>query len=519
VSCIEFSDDRPEIGPAERNFAGMTVDNNTFWAGPRTHFDFGLQIGSKGTWGDNGPFARGASFTNNTTGGIQTRVHAGVAISGMIDAVVHGNTSEYLAEDQHPEITELGCPHGGVLLDAQSGPLAPGSQEATTVTGMWNCNADHLPVGGLERIEIGPSQTLVGADSGEPIVAWGQQMHMHNPLDHRIEVLELREIKAMGSNVARLVLQFKDFIDETCTSANATAVNELETTLRRANENGIYLYLTGLGSYDGDDDDPPCYVNATQEERWNAHELFWETVAQATSGDPAVLALDLLNEPVLPSIDTVCWTGPPPFPDAPGCRWGWGGVGDTDNMFVQNITRTAASDGRPPNEIATEWITRMRDAIRAYDQDHLITLSCLAFQNCAIGLSPAQLASLLDITSVHIYPTDCTPDPNNCAFWESQVEKGGTDPLVYERNLLTAFWNAGDPVIVSETFTFAGKDITAAFLDESVSRSNGWIGNWGDKTMSQHATSAEIGDVVHYWWAELFQRFAPRIAPCGTCQP
>jgi hypothetical protein len=76
--------------------------------------------------------------------------------------------------------------------------------------------------------------------------------------------------------------------------------------------------------------------------------VFWRAVADTVKASPAVLAYDLINEPVVPSVDTPCWLGPDPDgqpPSAPGCQEPFGG-----SFFVPNLTRTPA--GRAPGAIA-----------------------------------------------------------------------------------------------------------------------------------------------------------------------
>jgi cellulase (glycosyl hydrolase family 5) len=487
VSCIEFSDDRGSAD-SERSFAGTTVTGNTFWTGPRTHFDAGLMIGSASLWGDNGPSARGASFTNNTVGGVtSTRVHIGIAVSGMYSTVLRGNTASYRLIDTNPAVTEKKCPRGNVLYGYNSSTLAPGSQPATGSSGLFHCFTHHPPAGGMERITVGPGRTLVGSVSGQRFKPWGQNDTLGNSgVDHKVNVTDLREVKQMGSNTLRLHLQFKDFMSS-CTTANQAALDELGETLRRAEENGVYLDLTGLASYHGDASDPACYRNATESERWAAQEVFWKAVAQEVAGSPAVLVLDLMNEPRVPESRVNCWTtngrhtcGPP-----------FGGY-----YFVHWITQTPF--GRSSDTIARAWVTRMRSAIRTYDSQHLITLGCLPFPNCA-GLDPATTAPLLDYLSVHINPD-------------------GDDTTSDEMDILSEYSATGDPVVVEETYLVRNQDpaIMRAFILNSRAHATGWLGHWGDKTLSQVMVA---GNFIQAVWGTTFQRLTKTVSPCGACQP
>jgi hypothetical protein len=524
VSCIEFSQDRG-ADSSRRDFLGTSVTGNTFWTGARTHFDIGLMIGSGAMWGDNGPLAKGASFTDNKVGiGVATtRVNTGIAVSGMRDTVLTGNTSSYNVIDTNPPpaITEAKCPQGPVLYDPNTTTFASGSGlDASPDPTLYHCFAPHPPPGGMERI-VKSGTIFVGKDSGERFNPWGQNDGLGpEALDHKISVYQFRENREMGANVVRVHLQFKDIMSSSCLP-NGTALAELGDTVRRAEENGIYLDLTGLSSYRGGDrNDPDCYRYATQEERWAAQEAFWQAVAQRVAGSPAVFALDIMNEPEIPGGDTPCWAGPAPpeDPDAPYCFEGFPYGGDTGLFFHQNITRTPTGSAA---EIGRAWVTRMREAIRAYDPEHLITLGCLAEATC-VGLNPTDMAGLLDYLSVHIYPRDCTgsplPDPDPCAAGgERSVETGTTEPLKYELQVLQSYAGGGEPVVVEETYALvAGTDLLSSFILDSRAYATGWLGHWGEKTLSQQIAG---GNTLAGEWGTTFQRLTRTVSPCGTCQP
>jgi hypothetical protein len=499
VDCIEFSHDRGSAR-AERSFTETSVSGNTFWTGARTHFDIALLVGSKSIWGDNGPQGRGASFTDNTTAGVDsTRVNTGIAVSGMFEADVRGNTGVFDVADTNPTVSDGKCPRGDVLYGLSLASFAAGSQPAAGVSGLDGCLVDHPPPGGMERIEVGPGRTFVGRESGERFVPWGQ----NQGLDHQVDVFDLREIKQMGSNVVRIHLQFKDIMAD-CTSARPAALAELGDTLRRAEENGIYLDLTGLASYSGDDQDPACYRNATEEGRWSAQEAFWRAVAQRVAGSPAVFALNIANEPIVPASRTPCWAGPAP-PEQPGasnCPGSFGG-----HYFPQNITREP--NGRPDAEIGRAWIRRMRDAIRVHDREHLITLGCSPFTRC-VGLNGPALASALDYLSVHVYPRDCTPAPpagKDPCLDERSMENGSGNPLTYELDLVAAYASGGDPVVVEETFPLRGSpELVRRFILASRAHVTGWVGQWGDLTMSQIRADPAGFPWLAYFWGRVFQR-------------
>jgi len=522
VACVEFSHDRSPSQVAERSFAGTSFADNMFWTGSRTHFDIGLMVGGRAMWGDNSPLGRGARFTANTTGLSTARVNTGIVVSGMLDTVLSGNTGSYPALDTNPAVTELKCPQGSVVFGFLTANFAAGT---TPQAGTWvnstllsNCLAPHPPAGGMAPIAVGPQATLVFAGTSVRFNPWG-----HNASGtHEIEVVDLRELRQTGANTIRIHPQFRDIM-ASCTAANPAAIAELQTTVRRAEQNGVYLYITGLGSWAGDPADPACYREATEEQRWSAQAAFWRAVAGAVRPSAAVLALDLMNEPAMPNVDTPCWVGPDPDgqePNQPGCFAGFGG-----SYFVQNLTRTPA--GRTPSSIAQAWLTRMRQAIREVNPNHPITLGCLSFSNCGIGITPAALATHLDVMSVHTYPRDCTgptppmPPPDPCGG-QRALEQASGDPLTYERNLVAAFASTGKPVIVAETFPLAGPhELVRQFIAESYTsgRATGFFGHVQTNTMSQIRADAAQFPWLYYFWHRLFQRQTPAIWPCRICQP
>jgi hypothetical protein len=503
VPCIEFSHDRGGAD-SERSFAGTSVTGNIFWTGPRTHFDFGLMIGSASLWGNNGPFARGASFTNNTVGRVtSTRVQTGIAVTGMFSTVLKGNTARFHLFDANPRITEKKCPRGNVLHGYFIATLASGSQATRGSPALHHCFTPHPSAAGMEGIRVGPGRTLVGSVSGQRFNPWGHNDTLGTEgMDHTVRVADLREAKEMGANTVRLDLQFRDFMVD-CTTPRPSAFEELRDTLRRAEENRMYLVLTGLASNEGDQADPACYRNATEAGRWAAQEVFWRAVAREVAGSPAVIALNLMNEPLIPGTNRDCWV----------CGQSFGGY-----YFVQTITRTPG--GRSPDTIARLWVTKMRNAIRAFDSKHLITLGCLPLENCA-GFSPATIAPLLDYLSLHIYPRDCAgPAPSGedaCGF-ERLKEQPSGNPLTHEWDVVSALSRPGVPLVVEETYPLRTRDpeLMRRFMVNSRPDVTGWLGHWGDLTLSQEIAR---GNALVGLWGAIFQRLTRVLSPCHACEP
>src|SRR5207253_944698 len=79
---------------------------------------------------------------------------------------------------------------------------------------------------------------------------------------------DFREMRQLGANVARVHLQFGKFMTA-LDRPNPAALAQLSRLLRLAEETGIYLDLTGLGSY-RPADVPQWYDALDEPARWSA---------------------------------------------------------------------------------------------------------------------------------------------------------------------------------------------------------------------------------------------------------
>ena len=413
IPCIEVFE--------TADFSGTTLQNNTWYSGSRTHFDIGMQIGTTPYWGDNGHLGEHISVTNNISTAT-TRVNVGIAVAGMLDVALSGNTSTYTLVDVigDPEGTSDfdGCSEDNIAIDDSptSSSLAAGSQ-AATVRPLFACLHDHAPEGGLEfiRVSADDQNGFAGATSGRKFVPYGNNC-CDDPVVRMFEawsdsttvpnfIKDITEMKQMGANAIRLHVQFSEMIDGPAPGVpNTTNLGRLATIVGTAGKLGMYVDLTGLAPLQVGDP-ATWYENvATEDARWTAQGLFWKKVAATLKNEPAVLAYDLVNEPLQP-------VAPPPPWICPLEPSGWyvGLCPPTigDPYWVQYLTKWGA--GRSNQEIYQQWIKRMTDAIRrggssgAGDTNHLVTLGG------GPGLSSdvdSQLlpANKLSYQSVHEYP-------------------------------------------------------------------------------------------------------------------
>jgi hypothetical protein len=98
------------------DFRGSTVHHNLFWTGGRTHIDIGLAVGTRAWFGGSSASGIGTSFTDNTTGALQARVAAGIAVAGMHEVTVQRNSvAVTFADEASP------CPRAAVGASVSAG--------------------------------------------------------------------------------------------------------------------------------------------------------------------------------------------------------------------------------------------------------------------------------------------------------------------------------------------------------------------------------------------------------------
>ncbi|WP_203922775.1 DUF4214 domain-containing protein [Rugosimonospora africana] len=84
--------------PATWDFTGATIEGNTLWTGPDTHFVIGIPVGTRAWFATvyTSDTGTGGSVTGNTTGSLSARVVTGVAVSGMVGTTVTGNKLSFV---------------------------------------------------------------------------------------------------------------------------------------------------------------------------------------------------------------------------------------------------------------------------------------------------------------------------------------------------------------------------------------------------------------------------------------
>ena len=89
------------------------------------------------------------------------------------------------------------------------------------------------------------------------------------------------------------------------------------------------------------------------------------------------------------------------------------------------------------------------------------------------------------------------------------METSSGDPLTQERALLEAYAGGGDPVVIEETYPLAATaEVVRNFILQSRPYATGWLGDWGDLTMSQVRADPARSTWLAYFWGRLFQQLS-----------
>ena len=337
----------------------------------------------------------------------------------------------------------------------------------------------------MEWVEVAKDgKGFVLSPSGKKFTPWGFNYdHDRKPrlLEEYWEaewptvVEDFGEMRTLGANVVRIHLQLGKFMDAP-DKPNAKSLEMLRRLIALAEQNGLYLDLTGLACY-RKKEAPAWYDAMDESERWAVQARFWEAVAACGAGSPAVFCYDLMNEPVVPGGRREAG------------QWVAGDLGGFS--YVQFITLDQA--GRPRQEVARQWIARLKAAIRKADGRHLVTVGLVPWSVDRPGLTsgfvPREVAGELDFLCVHLYPDAKKPDE--------------------DRQTLEGF-AVGKPLVIEEIFLLTcGADYLRKFIAESRQYACGWIGFYWGQTPAELRKQGDIGAALTLGWLEVFQKSRP----------
>lgn len=336
----------------------------------------------------------------------------------------------------------------------------------------------------MERIGVSPDgRGFQTVPTGRPFTPWG----FNYDRDESMRLIEdywetewpvvgehFKAMRGLGATVVRVHLQLNRFM-MSADAPNEKTLSHLKRLLALAEETGLYLDLTGLGCY-RKSDTPAWYEEAGEKERWAVQARFWEAVAGASAGSPAVLCYNLMNEPVSPAGAVPVWHSGEPL----------GGF-----YYVENLTKDAGRRSR--TELTREWMAGLTAAIRRRDPARLITCGMFFIFDVPGGLTlgpdPRAIAGGLDYLSVHMYPKDANAD--------------------VELKLLETL-KLGKPVVIEEMFPLGcSMETFRRFVDGTRGTASGWIGFYWGKTLEEYRRSKEMKDAFMRQWLEFFVSQGP----------
>lgn len=347
------------------------------------------------------------------------------------------------------------------------------------------CTGRECPAARMDLIVVAGDR-FAFAESGRPFLAWGHNYCtpyegklLEDIWETRWDDVEgdFREMKALGANVVRIHLQVAQFM-EAPDRMNDAALAKLDQILSLAERERLYLDITGLATY-RPSDTPAWYEALDEEARWAAQAFFWGAIARRCAHSDAVFCYDLMNEPVSPG----------------GKRDKYSSghlLGGFD--FLQAIALDPK--GRPRDQIAAQWVARLRTAIRVHDKRHLVTVGLLPWDpkwRHLSGFLPETIAPEVDFISVHIYP-----------------KQGKADEAIEGLKKFAV----GKPLVVEEIFPLACDIQTLrAFIEDGRPLASGWIGHYFGQSLDElndlkSRGQSTIPNELTRQWLELFKELA-----------
>jgi len=280
---------------------------------------------------------------------------------------------------------------------------------------------------------------------------------------------DFREMKILGANVVRVSPQLCCLM-KSPEQPDETNLARLGMLVRLAEENGLYLDVTGLGYYHKDE--VPAYDAMDESARWKVQACYWRAVAGVCKDSPAIFCYDLMNEPVPSGDRKGDWL--------PGQPMG-------GSYFVQRLTTDMR--GRTEKEVAKEWIAEMSAAIRAVDQRHMITVGLACWEEpfgpgARSAFCDPDVSAALDFLSVHYYPRQGKLD----------------DDLAILKH-----YDTGKPLVIEEIFPLsADVETTAEFIRRSRTDADGWISFYWGKTPDEYDKEPGIKAALTGGWLRHF---------------
>ena len=286
---------------------------------------------------------------------------------------------------------------------------------------------------------------------------------------------DFREMRRLGANVVRIDLQFGQFMISPGTP-NANSLARFDKLIALAEDVGVYLDVTGLGTFRVADV-PPWYNQLSESERWNAQAEFWTALAKVGANRRGIFAYNVMNEPLVSTEKRRAGEWTHPF-ELEGQR------------YIEYINLDPA--GRAAPDILSAWLRQMTRAIRTHDERHLITMGLIWIAGADpnnFPVPPSKLAPLVDFFAVHAYPAAGKVDA----------------ALDY-----VARYRRGKPVVVEETYPLnCSPQEYADFLRRSRSVAGGWLAHFWSLTPKDLEGKTDAGSVLMLASLDAFQSLDP----------
>jgi hypothetical protein len=263
----------------------------------------------------------------------------------------------------------------------------------------------------MEGLKLFANGSRFGLDvSGTEIIPFGYTYHQMDAAG--AEVLRITrwnmdqfasdvdEMKQAGANTIRIRPQIGELMSGPAT-LDAAGVTRLLAVLDVLERKNVYVDIVGLADYALEP--TTWYETLGEAQRHQAQEFFWTQIAAAVKASPAVFALNLINEPLVPA--------------TPQDSWRFGRLGDY--WFCNYLVKDAA--GRTEADVLQAWLRRMSTAVRSVNTRHLITFG--AWHQWHTHAS--WMKQHIDFFEPHLYPEPDAPSANvpasiaNLAAWAS----------------------------------------------------------------------------------------------------
>lgn len=352
-------------------------------------------------------------------------------------------------------------------------------------TGLILLSCESPAANGLEPIRVSDDGAgFVRGEKNAEFVIWGVNYDHDTPGrlldeywidDWASVVADFREIKELGANCVRIHLQFGKFLISR-DAPNGVALRQLRKLVRLAESTGLYLDVTGLACYHKQNI-PHWYDALDETDRWAAQAVFWEAVAKACQGSPAIFCYDLMNEPILAG-------------KQPATEWLGGDLGG--KFFVQRLTLDLK--GRSREAVAEAWVNRMVTAIRKHNDRGLVTVGVIPWVFVFGGGKPLfyspKVGHKLDFVSVHVYPR------------KGEVDKAVQALMAYE---------VGKPLVIEEMFPLrCSQRELIEFVKRSAKHVDGWISFYWGKTAAELRAQKKptLGEAITASWLDAYRGLA-----------